>query len=649
MGNKKKILTIYGDKLMKNYDDIINRTKRNYTKISYGKSLLKNVDKVYTSYRIPHSENIVAALKTGISLFEFNGIIITNQAIYFSQHKDDRIPYDELCKYVVYMKDEKDNAMIATANKYRSITPPTLISKNIPGSEICICIRDIQKELIKEFSWAKEQREALVNEFCEKVDEIKFGELPEYVLYSLCELRHEEYFCNKSVVAESELYFLRNGEENYISFIKKLPPNVSDEVKTKLLDSVTELKEKMIKGLSDIDLIIADKYLETLFSSVRTWKNTDRLTALAKCYMFIRYKDMTGFNKELSNSKNILSQDEIADLNLFKGCYLNHSMINVYNTIKDGNVPTDEMCELYDSFGLTALHYALILQKNDIAETLIENHDWECYDFFDNESGINRFLDYKFVSVLLNQPCAKYIIIKTTDVIQAQLKTIKSYNRQIKLKEGLNFLCEKNISGIKAQMNIAKKNGDYNRAQALAEEIYRVKEIINQRHEEIRRLYSDIDEINSEIQNIISNYISDTESKINGIKSKKNRFIDFMISIFESPDYLLKLISANQEDSANYSFKGFEFTTMSSLDINFDDEDIIFDADDNEQENQESIQPLYGDSWFSPEAHTDIKILSSEYRILAKKYHPDICKYSNANRIFIEIANERAEIIENME
>ena len=162
-------------------------------------------------------------------------------------------------------------------------------------------------------------------------------------------------------------------------------------------------------------------------------------------------------------------------------------------------------------------------------------------------------------------------------------------------------------------------------------------------------MYSDIDEINSEIQNIISNYISDTESKISGIKSKKNRFIDFMISIFENPDYLLKLISANQEDSANYSFKGFEFTTMSSLDINFDDEDIIFDADDNEQENQESVQPLYGDSWFSPEAHTDIKILSSEYRILAKKYHPDICKYSNANRIFIDIANERAEIIENLE
>ena len=125
----------------------------------------------------------------------------------------------------------------------------------------------------------------------------------------------------------------------------------------------------------------------------------------------------------------------------------------------------------------------------------------------------------------------------------------------------------KRISAIKAQINIVKINGDYNRAQALAEEIYRVKEIINQRHEEIKRLYSDIDEINSEIQNIISNYISDTESKINGIKSKKNRFIDFMISIFESPDYLLKLISANQEDSANYSFKGFEFTTMSSLDI----------------------------------------------------------------------------------
>lgn len=630
------------------YDDIIGRTKRNYAKISYGTSSLKSVEKIYNSYRIPQSEKIIATLKTGISLFGFDGVIITNQAIYFSQRKDARIPYDEICKYIVYMKDDKDNAMIATANMHHSITPPSLISKNISGIEICTYIKDMQRELMNDFSWAREQRETLVNEICKKVNEIKFDDFPDYILSTLRELRYEDYFCNKAVIAEAELYFLRNGEEGYISYVNNLPKNVSAEVKTKLLNSATELKEKMIRNLSNTDIVITDKYLGGFLYSVGTWKNTDRLTSLAKCYIHIRNRDMIGFNDEIENSNNLLGQDEIAGLKLFKGCYFNHLMINVYNTIQNGDIPTDEMCKLCDSFGLTALHYALILRKNDVVEKLLKSRKWTCYDFFDNESGINRFLDYKFLAKLLDMPCVNSIITSTTDIIEAQLKTIKSYKFQIKLKEGLAFLNKQALTNLNAQKREANKQRLYDKLEEIEEEIYRIKDIIKQRNEEILELNNDIEEIYIEIENIISMYNSNLNSKISSLKQSKNKFIVFLLSLFENPDYLLQAISTKEENSKYYNYLGFEFTTSSNLDIDLDEE-IEDDTSCSESGGiDDEIKPLYGDSWFSPNAHKDIKVLSAEYRKLAKEYHPDICKNINASKVFVEIANERAEIIESI-
>ena len=62
----------------------------------------------------------------------------------------------------------------------------------------------------------------------------------------------------------------------------------------------------------------------------------------------------------------------------------------------------------------------------------------------------------------------------------------------------------------------------------------------------------------------------------------------------------------------------------------------------------EPIQRPYGKSWFSPQAHSNIKALTKEYHKLAKQYHPDVCGHSRSREIFQEILNERAEILESM-
>ena len=47
-------------------------------------------------------------------------------------------------------------------------------------------------------------------------------------------------------------------------------------------------------------------------------------------------------------------------------------MIKVFELISEGTLPCDEWLEWTDSNGLTALHYAIILKKDDLVEQLLE-------------------------------------------------------------------------------------------------------------------------------------------------------------------------------------------------------------------------------------------------------------------------------------
>ena len=78
-----------------------------------------------------------------------------------------------------------------------------------------------------------------------------------------------------------------------------------------------------------------------------------------------------------------------------------------------------------------------------------------------------------------------------------------------------------------------------------------------------------------------------------------------------------------------------------------DNKNAEFDGQnyDKFSENKEFKKP-YDDSWFSPEAHKDLKILRKEYNFLAKKYHPD--NNPNGKDVFINIQQERCTIIDSI-
>lgn len=63
-------------------------------------------------------------------------------------------------------------------------------------------------------------------------------------------------------------------------------------------------------------------------------------------------------------------------------------------------------------------------------------------------------------------------------------------------------------------------------------------------------------------------------------------------------------------------------------------------SEDNAHEETIGLERLFGDSWFSEKARTDMEVLKKEFRELAKKYHPDVSTGVQAADIFKEISAE---------
>lgn len=59
----------------------------------------------------------------------------------------------------------------------------------------------------------------------------------------------------------------------------------------------------------------------------------------------------------------------------------------------------------------------------------------------------------------------------------------------------------------------------------------------------------------------------------------------------------------------------------------------------------DKFEKPYKNSWFSPDAHNNYKILVKEYHKLAVKYHPD---NNSSVKIFLDIQEEKAKITEGL-
>ena len=662
----------------------IDAISRGFTKIIFGTEGLKKIGKVYSSFHIPASETILAYIKSAIP-FAGPLIVITDCTIY--TFLNEPVPISEVCGYLVTMADAKASVYISNAVDGRDILGGPLIAKNTAGAELTQFIRALQGKLLQTYPWARQQRDTLANGIMAVAQiEMKTGRISVEKMSQLNALAEESAYCDSVILLLGEDVFRSCGFAEYQRFITQQESKVSYTTKAALSNSQEKFSKALIRDLGDLSLDFNSGYLEAAYHNMSELTTYTESQCLVLAYLCARLGKEEQFKTIREQVCRRCGEDKALSLDFFKGRYFNNRMKKVYELVKEGAMPPVEWLDWTDSIGLSALHYAILLNQESLAEDLLEKKTWAVkIPVLDGE--VELLYDYTILACYKNLSNRRTVFQKTSDMVAAQLRSRKALERRLWLKE--RKLDIQNASAQKARelIRTARKNGLHEKEEEWREKLDNVSMLRDETRMEIDEINRSISEIDYEINVLTSDAMVEAADTIQRLQSSTNPFVHYLFCLFSDVDALLHMISAQQGAFKLYNYNGFNFVTPADVHI---DLSYIMDQKQQEENWQSSYQksgqsgyhehsqhganeqrnanqkrdqrsqgepkrdtgiPVtrpYGTSWFSPEAHRSMKKLKEEYRALAKKYHPDVCVNPRSKEIFQDILNERADILEHL-
>ena len=656
----------------------------NYSKITFGTATIKKINKVYSRFHILSSETILAHIKSAVP-FMGELAVITDCAIY--TYLSESVPISEVCGYLVAMADAKASVNISNAVGNRDILGGSFVVQNTAGIELTQFIKALQGKLLQTYPWARQQRDALANGIMAAArNEMKTGRISTEKLSQLSALSEEPAYCDSVTLLLGEDAFRSCGFAEYQRFVTQQESKVSYATKAALSNSQENFSAALIRDLGDLSLDFNSGYLETAYHNMSELTTYTESQCLILAYLCARLGKEEQFKTLREQVCRRCGEDKALSLDFFKGRYFNNRMKKVYELVKQGTMPPAEWLGWTDSVGLSALHYAILLNQETLVEDLLEKKTWTVKaPVSDGEAEL--LYDYTVLACYKNLSNRRTVFQKTSDLVAAQLRSRKALERRLWLKE--RKLDIQNASAQKARelMRTARKNGLYEKEEEWREKLDNVSMLRDETRMEIDEINQSISEIDYEISVLTSDAMVEAADTIQRLQSSTNPFVHYLFCLFSDMDALLHMISAQQEAFKLYSYKGFHFVTPADVHV-----DLPYTIDQKQEEKsrksdyQESSQreyreqsqhstneqyhthqegtqqsqreqkkdtgaPIkkpYGISWFSPEAHRSMKKLKEEYRSLAKKYHPDVCDHPRSKEIFQDILNERADILEHM-
>lgn len=646
------------------FHSLLNTVPHNFSKIIFGTDGLKKPQKVYSSFQIPSSEDIVAYIKSSVP-FAGPLIVITDCCLYSYLHNP--IPFTEICRFIVTQKDEKASVSMSDSQGGEDILGSTLIAKNIAGTELMQFVKSIQRQLLKNYSWAVQQRTGEVDKLLEiSKKEMRGNRISEDRRFLLDTLAEEPAYSDRVICVVAEDIFRTCDLNGYQRFLSDMPNTVSASMKTRLQSPQGLFDDALIRDLSDVSLHISQDHLSVMYGNLSTQTHFSDALYLILAYTCARLGKTEQFASAIEEIQRCLGQAKAQQIRFFKGRYDNIRMKSVYETIQNGHLPQSEQLDWVDSIGLTPLHYAILLRREDVIQELLDKKTWKVNPPVPMGDEAAALYDYTVLACLVGVSNRGLVFQKTSGIIAAQLRSRKALEKRRWLKARKLDIQNMTAKKLKDTIHAAKKNGLQDKIYDLQEKLQMQQELMMESQMEIDEIDQEISNIDIEIQEITSDALIEAVNTVQRLKHSTNPFIAFVIRLFSEPDLLPHILDC-PSGCRLYTYQNHSFAAPQDvfIDLPYCTENV--DGHDNgshredysdtttqgEQESQAnadytSIQRPYGNSWFSPEAHRDIKKLKEEYHKLAKQYHPDKCKHPLSKQIFQEIVNERANILENM-
>ena len=642
-----------------NWSSIIKSERHRCKKICFDIDKIKKIDKVYSAYKIPKEEKIIAYCKDSLPLIPITvmGTVFTNQAVYRCPSVPSEkgtefqlVKYSALGSGLIVQDGPKGGVFFYTQNDEFRLIDPTLMSNNVAGTEVRCILRKLQIQLLRMDASAKKESAVLCDVLLQRIKaQMGIEELSAKLNSVLEGLMEFAEYSNRAAMLKAEYLFREFRPQKYEAFVESLPKNISHDVREAIKRIPEEFVENYIELITDVDRKFRYKDISALYERIDGIGKKE--ADLIRAYLRIRMNDYRNARHQIKDIANHYGSVTANPLKWFHCVYAYYEMQKVYDAIKDHKEYPVAYQKYRDGFGLTPLHYAIILKEEKAIKEMLSQKNWQ---YASPQRGTNLFAQmYEYVVPASgNQlPYIEEILLKThEDTIEIN-NEIRKIKHQIQVNGIVTNVQETNwLAHNMEYMGKRSHNASDEELNELVENIDSIEEFVRNRKEELESLEEILTEYERSIKCTMENAIDEALSLLDDATTSEDPLVKYLYRLYFEPEFFEEVLSAIKErrNLKLYQIKDFYFIAPEFAEVNLPYQDMDSIEEDKKTKTNSYNRPLYGNSWFSSEAHHSIDVLKTEYRKLAKTYHPDVCQMANSKQIFQQISKEYSELLNSL-
>ena len=299
---------------------------------------------------------------------------------------------------------------------------------------------------------------------------------------------------------------------------------------------------------------------------------------------------------------------------------------------------------------IAAYNKAMLDAKKNMAEYLdkiADQKDWKYASPYGSSAKPFQMYEYVVAAAGNQLPNIQDILLKTNSDLIELRDTIKTIKGKLKFQGAVHWVQDTNL--IAHRMDYANKKAHHvskDELERISANIDAIKENLNTAEDNTANLEEMLRSCEDSIPCVIENAIDEALCYLEEMRTKNYPLANYLHRIFFEPDFFERVLLATKEkqDLRLYCYEGFYFVAPAFAEIELPHLGQPASKNEAKKETSTKEKPPYGNSWFSEEAHQSADVLKSEYRKLAKIYHPDICKLPDSSDLFKAISTEYSQL-----
>ena len=640
--------------MSRSFANDIKNIRQDYSKIMFDTFSLKNIDKLYEAYNIPSDEKIIAYIKSRVMFvpLSVSGIIITDKAIYkhpgVVNKSNNCLAFSRLCKYIIVQKHCSDAVKAINSEEEFTVFGKMLLGNNTAGTELKKFLKSLRNHLLNKYSWAKEQNDEEIKKFMLSIrNKMRYSKIQKISMSAIDSVIEDGLSTDEAVLLKAECLFRICNIQELNEFLEYVSANIGVESANLIKNNISNFFNTLKKDIQNVDLEIQKEYLREIYANITADENIEENMFLYLLpYVCIRLWDYT----EYKNIKELFVQKygnkELRSLEYFMGCYKNIHMKEVYENIKNNQMPDKESLSWSDSIGFTPLHYAIILKQNQIIDKLLKNKLY--YQSFeeiikneDIDEEIKEIYNYNVLAAFLNSE-------KKEQICQIFSEKLRKLNWEIKKSQLKMINTKKNIFIYKNCRQATLHGNNENSKDIMSYE--EAVELLKAEEERLQEQEREFKELQIRFSVTLKQELHIADETAQKIKHSSNGFQTFIRYIFSDSNFLHLAIYGINKQYTLYTYKNLSFIVSKEIKLNFNNNTSQNTYDQRKKSSRTTPKAkAHSGSWFSAQAHNSKNILKKEYHELSKKYHPDMNGELSDSKTFIEIVSEYKAILREMQ